>query len=78
VSTYLLLLEFNVCGQCTVSDTVDNFTLSLMLGDLCDFLQKKLLEAKMCFQCWQTSHKLLEFLYWAAHLSVKYLTSDIF
>jgi len=42
VPTYLLLLELNMCGQCTLSDTVANFTLPPMTShcDLCDFLQK--------------------------------------
>jgi len=42
VPTYLLLLEFNVCGHYTLSDTDDNFTLPSMPlhGNLCDFLQK--------------------------------------
>jgi len=42
VPTFLLLLGLNVCEQCILSDTVDNFTLLSMPshGDLCDFLQK--------------------------------------
>jgi len=42
--TYLLLLEFIVCGWCILSDTVDHFTRLSMPshGGLCDFLQKSL------------------------------------